>query len=225
MPTGEVIAISLQDLYTRIVTFVPNLVVGIVVLILGWIVGIGLGNLVQKVLEMLKIDSLANSVGLDRLAQRTGRKLSVAAFGNWLVRWFFIVATFVAAADILNLPQVSQFLYGQVIPYFGNVIIAVAIMLIGAVAANFLQGVVRHALQAGGLATSDTLALITKWAILIFAFLAALDQLGVASSFVQELFRAIVWGIVAAGAVAFGLGGKDHAKKALDEIEKDISGR
>src|SRR3989344_5361064 len=205
MPTGEVIAISLQDLYTRIVTFVPNLVVGIVVLILGWIVGIG--------------------VGLDRLAQRMGRKLSVASFGNWLVKWFFIVATFVAATDILNLPQVSNFLYVQVIPYFGNVIIAVAIMLIGAVAADFLQGVVRHSLHAGGLNTSDTLGLITKWAILIFAFLAALDQLGVASSFVQDLFRAVVALVAIAGGIAFGLGGKDHAKKALDEIEKDISGR
>ncbi|HLD56336.1 MAG TPA: hypothetical protein VJA00_01830 [Candidatus Omnitrophota bacterium] len=225
MPTGEVIAISLQDLYTRIVTFVPNLVVGIVVLILGWIVGIGLGNLVQKILEMVKVDSLANSVGLDRLAQRMGRKLSVASFGNWLVKWFFIVATFVAATDILNLPQVSNFLYVQVIPYFGNVIIAVAIMLIGAVAADFLQGVVRHSLHAGGLNTSDTLGLVTKWAILIFAFLAALDQLGVASSFVQDLFRAVVALVAIAGGIAFGLGGKDHAKKALDEIEKDISGR
>ncbi|MDP3993530.1 MAG: hypothetical protein U1C57_03635, partial [Candidatus Doudnabacteria bacterium] len=217
--------ISLQDLYTRIITFLPNLVVGVVVLILGWIVGIGLGNLVQKILEMVKVDSLANSVGLDRLAQRMGRKLSVASFGNWLVKWFFIVATFVAATDILNLPQVSNFLYVQVIPYFGNVIIAVAIMLIGAVAADFLQGIVRNSLHAGGLSTSDTLGLITKWAILIFAFLAALDQLGVASSFVQELFKAIVWGVVAAGVLAFGLAGKDHAKKALDAIEKDMNGR
>src|SRR3989338_6441293 len=225
MPTGEVIAISLQDLYTRIVTFVPNLVVGIVVLILGWIVGIGLGNLVQKILEMVKVDSLANSVGLDRLAQRMGRKLSVSFFLNLFVKWFFIVATFVAATDILNLPQVSQFLYDQVIPYFGNVIIAVAIMLIGAVAADFLQGVVRNSLLAGGLNTSDTLGLVTQWAILIFAFLAALDQLGVASSFVQDLFRAVVALVAIAGGIAFGLGGKDHAKKALDEIEKDISGR
>src|SRR3990167_1860648 len=196
MTTGEIIAQSVESLWEKIIGFVPALVVAIIVLVLGWVLGNGLGSLVQKILEAIKIDNLANSLGLDKLSARTGKKLSVAAFGNWLVKWFFIVATFVAAADILNLPQVSQFLYGQVIPYFGNVIIAVAIMLIGAVAANFLQGVVRHALQAGGLATSDTLALITKWAILIFAFLAALDQLGVASSFVQELFRAIVWGIV-----------------------------
>lgn len=225
MPTGTVIAISLQGLYDKIAGFLPVLVVALVVLILGWIVGIGLGNLVQRILESLKIDGLANSLGLDKLSARTGRKLTVSGFGNWLVKWFFIVATFVAAADIFGLSEVSSFLYGQVIPYFGNVIVAVAIMLIGMVAANFLQGVVRHALSAGGLQTSDSLGLITKWAILIFAFLAALNQLGVAAGFVHDLFRAVVAMLAIAGGLAFGLGGRDHAKHVLDSIEKDISNK
>lgn len=225
MPTGEVIAVSLQGLYDRVVGFVPVLIVAIVVLILGWLVGIGLGNLVQKILDAVKLDNLANSLGLDRLSARVGRKLSISVFGNWLVKWFFIVATFVAAADILGLSQVSTFLYGEVIPYFGNVIVAVAILLIGMVAANFLQGIVRHSLHASGLHTSDTLALVTKWAVLVFAFLASLSELGVASGFVQDLFRAFVAMLAVAGGVAFGLGGRDHARKVLDSIEKDLSGK
>lgn len=225
MPTGEVIATALQGLYNRIVAFLPALIIAIIVLILGWLVGSGLGSLVEKLLDTIKIDSLANTLGMDKLSARMGKKLSIAKFGNWLVKWFFIIATFVAAADILGLSQVSIFLYGQVIPYFGNVIIAVAIMLIGIVAANFLSGVVRHSLHAGGLHTSDTLALLTKWAILIFAFLAALAQLGVASTFVQDLFRAFVAMLAIAGGLAFGLGGRDHAKKILDEIEDDLSGK
>ena len=75
MPTGEVVATSLQGLYDKIAGFVPVLVVALVVLILGWIVGIGLGNLVQKVLEALKVDALANNLGLDKISARTGRKL------------------------------------------------------------------------------------------------------------------------------------------------------
>lgn len=225
MSTGEVIALSLQDLYQQIVGFLPVLVVALIVLILGWFVGMALGNFVEKILEVLKIDSLANTLGLDKLSERTGKKLSIARFGNWLVKWFFIIATFVAAANIFGLHEVSTFLYQQVIPYLGNVIVAVAIMLIGMVAANFLQGIVRHALQAGGLHTSDTLALITKWAILIFAFLAALSELNVASSFVQDLFRAVVAMLAIAGGIAFGLGGRDHAKKVLDVVEKDLKAK
>lgn len=225
MPTGQVIAISLQELYGRMINFIPIVVVAIVVLILGWLVGGGLGNIVQKILEMVKIDNLANSLGMDKLSARVGKRLSVAVFGNWLVKWFFIIATFVAAADILGLHQVSTFLYGQVIPYFGNVIVAVAILLIGMIAANFLESVVRHSLQAGGLHTSNSLALLTKWAVLVFAFLATLSELRVATSFVQDLFRAIVAMLAIAGGIAFGLGGRDHAKKALDAVEKDMLGK
>src|SRR3989344_5523372 len=162
MPKGEVVAVSLQGLYDRLAIFVPNFIVAVIVLILGWMIGAALGGLVQKILETLKVDSLANTVGLDKLSERTGKKLSVARFGNWLVKWFFIIATFVAAADIFGLSQVSGFLYGQVVPYFGNVIVAAAILLIGAVAANFLQGVVRHSMNAGGLTTSETVAGIAK---------------------------------------------------------------
>ena len=225
MPIGEVIAVSLTGLYSKMIGFIPELLVVIIVLIIGWLVGGGLGNLVQKVLEMIKIDNLANTLGLDRLSARVGKKLSVAAFGSWLVKWFFIIATFVAAADILNLNQVSAFLYGEVIPYFGNVIVAVAILLIGVVAATFLQGVVRHSLHAGGLHTSETLALITKWAVLIFAFLAALSELKVASDFIKSLFQAVLAMLAIAGGLAFGLGGRDHAKKFLDSVEKDMNGK
>src|SRR3989338_2418330 len=223
MPKGEVVAVSLQGLYDRLAIFVPNFIVAVIVLILGWMIGAALGGLVQKILETLKVDSLANTVGMDKLSERTGKKLSVATFGNWLVKWFFIIATFVAAAYILGLAQVGSFLYGQVIPYFGSVIVAVAIMLVGMIASNFMHGVVRHALQASGLRTSDSLALLTKWAILIFTFLAVLSELRVAETFVQDLFRAVVAMLAIAGGIAFGLGGRDHAKKILDSIEDDVT--
>ncbi|OGE74512.1 MAG: hypothetical protein A3K06_03850 [Candidatus Doudnabacteria bacterium RIFCSPHIGHO2_01_52_17] len=225
MTTGEIIAQSVESLWEKIIGFVPALVVAIIVLVLGWVLGNGLGSLVQKILEAIKIDNLANSLGLDKLSARTGKKLSVAAFGNWLVKWFFIVATFVAAADILELSQVSSFLYTAVLPYFGSVIVAVAIMLIGIIAANFLQGLVRHSLNASGLQSAESLSLITKWAVLIFAFLATLSQLGVAAAFVQDLFRALVAMLAIAGGIAFGMGGREHAKKVLDAVEKDLMGK
>src|SRR3989344_1860225 len=226
MPTtGEVVAMRVQELYDKLFAFIPNLALALVALILGWLIGSVLGGLAEKILDTLKIDSLANSVGLDRLSARTGKKLSISAFAKWLVKWFFIVASFLIAADLLNMPQVGSFLLEKVIPYFGHVIVAMAILLIGTVAANFLQGVVRHALQAGDLRTSDALSLVTRWSIMIFAILAAIAELQVASAFVQDLFRAIIAMLAIAGGIAFGLGGQGHAKKVLDAVEDDVTGK
>ena len=50
MPTGEVVAIALQGLYEKLIGFTPSFIVAVIVLILGWLVGSGLGSLVQKIL-------------------------------------------------------------------------------------------------------------------------------------------------------------------------------
>ncbi len=214
---------SLQALWYQVLGFLPNIVAALIFLILGWLVATFLAQIVEKVLVAIKIDQLANRLGMNHLSDRVGKKLSISTLGHWLVKWFFLIATFIAAADTLGLTQVSAFLYGKVFPYFGNVIVAVAILLIGIVAANFLSGLVHGAMSAGQLHSAGALASVTRWAIIIFAVLAALAQLDVATAFVQDLFRAVVVMFAIAGGLAFGLGGKDHAKKVLDAIERDLS--
>jgi len=215
---GEVVSDSLNNLYDQIVGFLPEFLVAILVLVFGWAIAILLGKLVRKILEMIKIDELANRLGFAQLSERAGRKLSISGFGDWLVKWFFMVVAFVAAADILGLHQVGEFLFSSVIPYLADVVIAGAILVIGIVASNFLQDVAMHSLAASGLKNVHTVGTLVRWSILIFAFLAALSQLGVASTFIQDLFRAFVAMLAISGGLAFGLGGREHAKEALDKL-------
>src|SRR6185369_5460825 len=114
MTYSSTVISSLQALYTKVAAWLPNLVVAIVVLILGWIIGIFLGNIVQKVLDAIKIDSFANQLGMKNLSERMGRKLSLAAFGGWLVKWFFFLGSIMATANILGLSQVTEFFNDQV---------------------------------------------------------------------------------------------------------------
>lgn len=226
MPTiQDRIVGSGQMLWDRFVAFVPNFLAAIILLILGWLVGKLVAQLVKKVLEAIQIDRLADRLGMDRLSNQVGRKLSLSGLGAWLVKWFVIIAAFVAATDILNLTQVSDFLYQQVIPYAGNVIVAMAILLIGIVGANFLSEVVRGTVKAAGLHAASALAAITRWSILVFAVLATLTQLRIAPSFLQTLFVGIVAMIALAGGLAFGLGGQAHARKVLDDVESNLTRR
>ena len=64
---------------------------------------------------------------------------------------------------------------------------------------------------------------ITKYAIWIFAFIIALSELGIASAFMQILFTGVVVMLAIAGGLAFGLGGKEAAARAIDSIAKDMS--
>jgi hypothetical protein len=211
---------ALHKLWSEIILYLPNLVVAIIVLIVGWALGTLLGSLVYKLLAAIKIDSLADSLGLDRLSARAGRKFSVASLGRWVVKWFFFIGSLIAASDILGLTDVTKFLYEDVLTYAGHVIVAVVILLLGILAANFFADIVASAVKASGLHRSPALSTVTRWAILVFTVIAVLSQLQIASSFFTDLFRAVVAMLAIAGGLAFGLGGRDHAKKILDEVER-----
>ncbi len=214
---------SLTDLYERIVWVLPNVLAVIIVLILGWLIGSILSSLVHKILSSLKVDNLANQLGLGQLSEKTGKKLSLASFGAWIIKWFFFIGSFIAAAEILGLNQVSSFLYEGVLTYAGQVVVAMAILLLGVLAANFFSGIVSSSVKASGLHNSEALGAITRWAIVAFTVIASLSQLQIAADFLHDLFRAIVAMLAIAGGIAFGLGGRDHAKKVLDEVESNLT--
>jgi len=214
---------ALKDLYATVIGFLPELIAALIILIIGWLLAMFLSKLVLKILEAIKIDVLAEQLGLKNLSDKVGKNLSLSKLGAWLVKWFFFLASFIAAAEILGLTEVSRFLYQDVLSYAGNVIVAMAILLLGMLAANFFAGIVNSAVKASGWHSAGSLGAITKWAIMIFATIAALSQLQIATAFLQDLFRAVIAMLAIAGGIAFGLGGKEHAKKTLDNMENDLT--
>ncbi len=212
---------SLQDLYVRFITFLPNFLVAVIILVVGWVVAVFLAKLVKQVLQSLKLDEVGDKLGLDEISSRTGMKMSVSGTISWLVKWFLLIAVFLAAADILGLDQISAFL-NSVLMYIPNVIAGAAILLVGTMVAHFLSKLVRHSVAAAGLSTGDMLGAVTQWSVMIFTILATLDQLRVADVFIKTLYTGIIAMLAIAGGLAFGLGGKEHANKVLNKIERDI---
>ncbi len=78
-------------------------------------------------------------------------------------------------------------------------------------------------MEAAGLKSAGFLAGVTKWAILIFAVLAALLQLGIVPALIQTIFIGFVAALAISAGLAFGLGGKDLAAQVLSKLRKDIT--
>jgi hypothetical protein len=211
----------LRNLYNGFIDFLPNFLMAVIVLVVGWILAVTIAKLLKSVLVSAKVDEIGDKVGLSEASNRTGIKLSVAGTIAWLVKWFLLVAFFLAAADILGLDKVSEFLQ-DVLAYIPRVVAAAAILLAGLLVARFLSRVVRGSVAAAGLVSADLLGAVTQWAIVVFTVLAALQQLVIAPELVGTLFTGFVYMIALAGGLAFGLGGKEHASRVLDKIERDI---
>lgn len=222
---GNVLASSFFNLWYGVVDFVPNLLAALIIFILGWLIGSVLGRWVAQIIKALKVDNALQEVGTDDLLARAGFRLNSGGFIGGLVKWFVIVVFLLAAVEVMGLPQVTDFLRRIVIDFLPNVIVSALILLVAAMIAEALQRVVSGAAAAAGISSARLLGGIAKWAIWIFAIIAALVQLGVAVFLLNTLFTGLVAMLALAGGLAFGLGGRETAARYIEKVREEVSSR
>jgi len=218
---SQVLAVTFQQLWFGLMSFLPNLILAIIILIVGWVIAITLDKVVARFVRLFKVDKALQGLGVEKYLERGGFRLDAGAFIGGLVKWFFIIAFLVAALDVMGLSQVNIFLE-QIVYYLPSVIVAAFILIAAAVIGNAVQKIVTGSVKGAGLPSAKLLGGVAKWTIWIFAILAAMYQLGIAGPFVQTLFTGFVAMIVIAGGLAFGLGGRDVAAKYLEKLRHDI---
>lgn len=220
---ANVLTGSFQNLWYGIVSYIPNIIVAVIIFVVGWLVGAALAKVVEQVLKSLKLDNALKNTGLNDVVERAGFSMNSGMFLGMLVKWFVIIGFLVASLDVLGLNQVNAFLKDVVLSYLPQVIVAVLFILVGAIVAEVAKDIVSGAARAAEVKSAGFAGSVAKWAIWIFAILAALDQLQVASGFIQTLFTGIVVAISLALGLAFGLGGQEAAARYIEKVKSDIS--
>ena len=219
---GEAITLSLLNLWERFINFLPALFGAVLVFVAGWIVAVALGKAVEHIVKVIRIDDVIEKAGTKGRLRKAGVDLNVAKFFGGLVKWFLILVFLMAATDILHLMEVTSFL-NSIVLYLPNVIVAAVILAIAFLIGNFAYEVIKGSTKVAGIVSATLLATIAKWAIVIFGLLAALIQLGVASSLINTIFIGFVAMLALAGGLAFGLGGKDEAAMILKKLRREIT--
>lgn len=220
---GAVFTQSLQGIWYGIASFVPTLVIAIIIFAIGWVLAALIEKLVEGLFKSLKIDAALKSAGLEDVVERSGYKLNSGRFVGGLVKWFVIVVFLIASFDVLGLSQVNSFLKDVVLSYLPQVIVAVLVLMVSVVIADAVQKIVVASARAAHVKSSALLGKIAKWAIWIFAILTALFHLGIAPALIQTLFMGIVVAAALACGLAFGLGGKEVAGRMLERTIHTVS--
>lgn len=213
---------SFYDIWYTVAMYMPRILAAVIVFLIGWIVATILYRIVVEVAKVLKVDEALKHAGLNEAAKEAGFKLDAGAFIATLVMWFVALVFLVASLEILGLSVVTVFLERVILLYLPQVIVASLILILGAIIAEVVRGLVTGSARAAGAHSANFAGSVAKWAIWTFAILAALDQLQVATVFIQTLFTGLVISLSLAFGLAFGLGGKDAAARAIEKIREEI---
>jgi len=198
-------------------SMLPNIVIALILIFVGYIVAGMLKSIVKRVINTFPVNSMMERAGVTEVVARSGYTLDVGLIFGVLVKWFVLVVFFMAALDVLRLYQASQFLY-EVLGYLPHVIVATIILFIGFTLSGIAQNVVAGAARTANFRSADLLGKVARVAIIVFAILAALNQLQIATELVQMLFAGIVFALSLALGLAFGLGGKESAARYLNNL-------
>lgn len=212
---GQTFVNSLQGLWYQLVLFIPRLVGAVIILIIGLVIASILASLIKKAIRATKIDSVFEKIETNTSLKKMGITFVLSSVIAWFVKWFIIIATLITVADTLGFHQITLFLQ-QVVLYIPNVIVAIAILTIGLIVGDFVSTLLTDVLRTSSLTkqSSATLGKIAKYAVIVFSFMAAILQLGIATQLIEILFA----GIILTLTLAFGLGGREQAAKLLERL-------
>jgi len=208
---GEAVLISVAAALTTLLAFIPALIGAVIILVVGWFLADIVARLVTTILRRVGFETMAQRTGVSGFITMTGaRDASASMVIGELVKWFIRLIFIEMAAQVLHVSAITG-LINSVILFIPNLIIALVIVMIGFLVANFVANLVRGGAGEMGMKNPNILAGIAKYAIIGMVVLIALNQVGIAATFVNALFIAFVAALALAAGLAFGLGGREVA--------------
>ena len=201
-------------------SYVPNVVAAIVILLVGWIVAKLISALVEKVLELIKLDAAAEKAGLNDILEKGDVKQSFSEIVSSIVYWLIVLVVIATAVQPLRLTVASQ-LVTQLVDYIPNVIAAIFVLIFGGLLATFSGSVIQTAAGNAKLRHARTLGQTVRVVIVVLSITVALEQLRI--GLIIGLAVNILLASIGLGfAIAAGLGCKDMVGKWVNSFVNSL---
>ena len=194
------------DMLDMILGAIPNIIVAAVLLGIGYLISGFAGNILKDILSGLGVDRSVEATEI--LPTGTSASGVIAR----VVQVAIMLFAAIGAMRALGFPELTAIL-DAVLALGGKVVFGGVVIGVGFLIANLLSKLVSGAAE-GSMAGS-----VVKWATTILFVFMGLEFMGVGDEIVRLAFGALVIGGAVAGALAFGLGGRDWAARKLEKLD------
>jgi hypothetical protein len=213
MPEAFDYTTGLSNAWSNVATFVPKLVVFLIIVVVGWIIAKAITKAISAVLTR---------VGFDRAVERGGIKKALDsskydASGILARIVYYAIMLFVlsTAFGVFGRNPISTYLHA-VIAYLPLVFVAIIIVIIASAIGAAAKALIENSLS--GVSYAKVLGNAVAGLILALGIIAALDQLHVATSVVNAVLYAALAALVGVVIVAVGGGGIQTMSRRWESV-------
>jgi len=219
----QIILEGLEQVYNKllhmIAEFLPRFLVMLIIVLIGLLVALVLRYILRALLGLTKLDRVSEQSGASRVL-RMAHLPSMSELLSRSVFWVTWLGFFLVGVSVLGIPGFQEQI-SRLFRFLPEVFVAILIMFLGVAIANFLSRTALLAAVNAGHPSARILSWAIRFVIWILAITMTLEELGLARQTVISAFS-IVFGATMLGlAIAFGLGGQDLARRALERYFGD----
>lgn len=201
----------------------PHILAALVILLVGSLLARLTRSLAVYVLRFTRFEVVAEKSGIDEFLKKGDIELTLADLLAGAGYWLVVMLSILVAANSLGLVVVAD-LFTKVTLFIPDVMVAILILVFGAVLARFIGGLVQAFAANLGIEGSHTAGNISVTAIMVFVVFVALEQVHIGGEILKSAFNIGFGAVCAALALAFGLGGRDVAAQVIGKMYKSVDG-
>jgi hypothetical protein len=191
------------------ILFLPKLVGAVILLAIGWVVGIIVGKVTREILIRLKVDQYVTR------GKKAIFKLSdiFAVIFSWAIYLTFIQA----AVEVLGIPALVT-VFGGILAFIPGLVGAIIVVIAGYAIAEY----VRQQIEASKIEYSGIIAKVVFFLTVYIAVAMALPLVNIDPFLINAILLVIIGSAGLGFAIALGLGLKDiiavYAKRYLRKL-------
>ena len=206
---------AVHDLARGFAHYLPRLIVMVILALAGWLIAYVVKMILRSVLKLLRFDRLSENAGASQLLTKASLPSAtevVSRFVFWLT-WLGFILLGVSVLGIMGLQdQITRFFL-----FLPHLFVAGLILFLGLLAASFFSRATLLAAVNANMPSARVLSLAVRSIITVFVFSVVFEELGLAEQTMLVAFGIVFGALMLGMAIAFGMGGRDLARRFLDE--------
>ncbi|MCA9499488.1 MAG: mechanosensitive ion channel [Nitrospirales bacterium] len=191
----------------QIIAYLPTLILASMLLGLGYVLARVVSLVVTRLLQLMGFDRLLSRTAVQTLLERSGTKQKISEILGMIGFWIIFLVFLIQASDTLSLTMVSDALT-SIAYYIPKVGIAVLVLVLGLIAANFVRELITMTCSSAGITHGTMVAQAVYVAVVLLIVVTAIDALGINTELLNNTIVILLAGLIGGAALSFGLGSR-----------------
>lgn len=210
----QIVIDALTRIVVDIINFIPNLINGLIIFIVGYLLARLARWIVGTILRRIRFDPLVERTGITGSLRGLGVQTPLSEIVAQTIFVLLLLSFLITATRLMGLEAVARLLE-QLLNFLPNIIAALIIFLLGGIVAQFVGNLVRALAASGNLGYANRLGRIVQYLISLFVVILALSELGIDTGILVTAITIFIAAFGLAIGLALGLGARNVVQHIL----------